>query len=516
MRLVKIALLLLIVSPTWAQEEVIVEPTEAGALNNIILGDTIAGGVRRDPNAVYVLRRNAVYKLTAEIRNPGYSLTIRAEDGPGSRPIIMPSAASGGDSQRPFTAQGDLTLEGVYVTCYNDLGGFADRIIRVNISNVRINLSDCWFDGAGQSIVRSDTDGNSVFMENCIVSHAGNAFNPNNGRIVDFRQNGDTLLMANNTFYNVTSRIMRLSDGFTVRFANIHNNTIVNTGQVVADLGELAVGFVRDNIIINGGFLGDVRSSALFQYDELSDAAEAQYALEGITQQIHVYNNWFHYDNSVMKVWQDTILRRDDLFDDDMFPFLRGPDGSPIDSATLYSTYTFTNDIQLKNSPGMSEQVLKGMIIDQLFAQNIDNGSSPNWGFTNSPFFKLINGDLEIPYEFPYDFSYSATEAAATLATDGGQLGDRNWELETFNLVLNTETPENDQVFYPNPATNTINLLGSQQITSFRLLSLDGKLIIEQVNVNQPIDVSQVVPGAYIVVATTANGENKKQILFKR
>jgi len=89
LRLLIIVNLLLITSIQLKSQElkrVIIEPERVGILNDVINNDTLPDG-SRDPNTVYVLLRNGIYKTTGEIQNPGFHLRIEAEKGPGAMPM---------------------------------------------------------------------------------------------------------------------------------------------------------------------------------------------------------------------------------------------------------------------------------------------------------------------------------------------------------------------------------------------------------------------------------------------
>ena len=49
----------------------------AGTINNVIQGDTLANGARTNPNRVYMLYRGGYYQLNATLTtNPGTHITI--------------------------------------------------------------------------------------------------------------------------------------------------------------------------------------------------------------------------------------------------------------------------------------------------------------------------------------------------------------------------------------------------------------------------------------------------------
>ena len=86
-------LAILFVVPTFSNgNEVIIEPGHPDSvsqhLNLIIMGDTLANGERRDPEAIYVLRRESIYWSADYFRNDGFFLHLKSEDTEGPLPIV--------------------------------------------------------------------------------------------------------------------------------------------------------------------------------------------------------------------------------------------------------------------------------------------------------------------------------------------------------------------------------------------------------------------------------------------
>ena len=507
--------LLLAGAAAFAKRTVEVSPDSLGALNFAIIGDTLEAGGRIDSNTVYILRRNAVYKTVGEIRNPGFNLTIRAEEGNGARPIIQPAVVTGGISVRPFTALGNLTLEGLYITSIDDLGTYINRIIRAQADSLRIILRDCWFDGTGQSVLRFDNVGGKAYMENCIASHIGRTFVPNNGRIVDFRTNGDSLIVRNNTIFNVTQRLMRVTSGRAVRYAEFSNNTIVNVAQLLTDFEECFEAKFVDNLVVNGVFEGTARGGEQVDLVLLTRENASLLNVNENDQSIEITNNWFYTTPDVEEVWADSLTAVP-FYDSNLVTI------SGIDSLSLIAPpFTFTGTVRFKNPPPLPQNVVVGMIFDQLFADNLDNGSAPNWNFTSSPFFRVIDASLPFPWELPFDFSYSPTDGPATASTTGGQLGDPRWELEDFSIVTGLEELSERQpmVLFPNPTRDIFKVVMRENRILRRLEVMDARGIAIYTRLGKDfdpvVDISSFKSGIYFVSATDRSGRTYVQRLIK-
>ena len=453
------SILYLVSLSVFSQREVIVEPTRLGILNDVISGDTLENGDRVDPNTVYILRRNGVYKTPTSIFNGGFKLTIRAEDGPGAMPIIQPTPLDGGDVSRPFNVSDEFELDGIYVTNISDIGTPDTRIIRMNAATTA-RLKNCWFDGTSQSVIRFDAPGSSVFMENCIISHVGETFDTGNGRIIDVRGTGDipaadSIVFRNNTVFNISRRIVRHSNDLSTKYLEISNNTFVNSVTQIASIENSLMVKIVDNLFVNPSLAGD---NNLFSIDPFT--AQNIYIPLGIdpTRRVEVHNNWFYTQPEVLEVWADSV-EYGDFFDSD-FRFdlvdINGQffnDTIAAENALLSEPYTFEGPVTFQNAPRPAESIIIGVINDRLFAPSRDDGTAPNWNYATSPFFRIIQGTLTFPWEFPYDFTYDISSAAATSASDGGPVGSMRWTPSVLQDVVvgQEELVANARnSFYPN------------------------------------------------------------------
>ena len=76
-----------------AGDTLLVLATPAGNINNVINGDTLAGGVRAHPDRVYKLRRGNVYQVTEPIKVNGPLHMIANDSSSGGVPIRPPVLA---------------------------------------------------------------------------------------------------------------------------------------------------------------------------------------------------------------------------------------------------------------------------------------------------------------------------------------------------------------------------------------------------------------------------------------
>lgn len=413
-------ILFLFSTQIYAQDTLVVDSNngEFGVLNATIAGDTTDTGER--VHKVYELKRGQTYILNGAIEHRDYHLIIVAEEGDGPRPILQPGVGDGGVSDRPFRARGDLTLQGLFVTGENQLGGLEERIIRVSADDVRIELMDCEFDRDSQTLLRLDNEGNSIFINNCIISRMGTPNDADNGRVVDDRGNQvDTLVMESNTMYNITSRIIR-DGGSVINYAKFNNNTVFSVGQRVCDFGEVATLEMKNNIIVNPTFLGAEQdflegSTTELDPEDLPLAAIIVDSLDsesGLTQSITISNNNIFTNQELLDARpginpdpedNDTIVSRP-IFSPTALNFI---EASGTGDTNIEEVLVFTN------SP-----VIPTVFVEQFWADFEGNGDQDPWDMTDAP----------------YDLGYFEQAISATAADDGGKLGDSRWSLTLTGL----------------------------------------------------------------------------------
>ncbi len=433
-----------------------------GTLNAAIAGDTTATGERNDPlNTVYRLERGpeAYYGLTGSVSNDGFPLTIMAAEGDGARPFLQPRVVEG-ESSRAFRPQGNLRLVGLHVTNLDDLGGLNDRILRCSEDNIKIYAEDCWFDKASQSFIRTDNPGQSYFLTDCVISNIGEPGDPNNGRGIDDRGNDiDTVYMKNCTWYNVTSRIIR-DDGGSIKYAHLENNTLANIGQMGITFGPIEELAMINNIAVNMGFMP--------KDDDDGWIVLSADSVEGVAPVITMTNNTAYLDSTKLLPYMNDTTTFTPFMNPTLLAGLIATgqaqlnmnldieftDGAPFNDSMLI--YHYDPDFEVANTPFWEEPAVPGV------------GEGGNGIY-----------HLDVPYDFGF-----VHNRAFVGSTDGGQMGDRNWEADRGDFVpvdfensqdrlfwhqfANAgDAPEN-MVIVPNPDKSGINT--SDHVMMFNVL----------------------------------------------
>jgi len=436
-----------------------------GTLTDTIAGDTTALGERIDPeNTVYRLQRGdqAIYLLEGSISNSGYPLTIEAAEGDGARPFLQPHVVDGGESSRAFRPRGDITLKGLHVTNLDDGGLRIDRILRCSADDIRVTLDDCWFDQASQSFIRVDDPGMSFFITNCVISNIGEPSDANNGRGIDDRGNDiDSIVFENCTFFNLTSRIIR-DDGGVINYAKVNNNTMVNVGQMGITFGAIDTLILTNNIAMNAGFLPKDDDDDWFVF-----AADS---VEGVAPYVEMTNNTAYVDTAMILAYLNDTITVTPIF-------------NPTLAAAVYAAGNIDDNenwnIVFTDGPPFNDS----MVI-YTYDPAWMGGDAPAWVVPDLP----AGGNGLYHLDVYYDFGYAHTQAVLG-ATDGLQVGDRNWDA-TFTTGIRPVLQEGVSLsLYPMPVGNNATIsfeLKADALVQMEVYSLTGQLVTEVINTQYP------------------------------
>ncbi len=437
-------------------QRVVQVPQGVGTLNEAIDSDTTSTGERVDPNTIYEVENGGLYLLNGSIEHRGFHLHIRTPDIEGEKARLVPAVVEGGESSRAFRARGDLTIEGLFVTNEDELGGVNTRIIRISADSVTITLRNCHLDKDGQSAFRFDNNGISVFMYNTIVSNIAGDYD--NGRGFDDRGNNiEELVVENCTFYNISSRVLRDGGGFIKNFVFNHN-TVVNTGRRVVDIGEAVNVEFTNNLMVQHSILGQDTSSTFTVVNVDSLTSES---LAGLTQTVLISNNNFYRDPAYDAVYPDSA---------EAVPLFNETAQAFIDEAGTGNT-VYMEAVEFANGPAVQPEQVQDFW---------DSGQ---------------NNTIGIPFDTsgePFDFEYPQTAAAFTRGTDGLPLGDLNW----FGLATSVEDlpsspgPETFRLLsnYPNPfnpETNIVYNLPNRATVSLTIFNTLGQKITTLIDAQQ-------------------------------
>ncbi|GIV36361.1 MAG: hypothetical protein KatS3mg032_0740 [Cyclobacteriaceae bacterium] len=416
-------------------------PQGYGTLNEIIRNDTLANGQRKDPNTVYILKRGGVYVLSGTILASGFDLNIEAEEGSGPRPFIIMGFLTGATQvEESFKVFNNLKMKSLHITNVNEFNTYIARVISVDGPNARLEFSDCLIDRSGQTFIRLNSGGSKIFMRNCTVSRMGRPSNPDNGRVIDDRGNLiDSLVVENNTWYNVTSRVVR-DGGGDINYARFNQNTFVNIGQRFAAIGGINKFYFNNNIVVNPRFYGNSPTSG---------TVSLEFNLVGESPVINLDYNNIYYTDAVINAWSYISSQQST-------PVIRPPFVAP------------SNEIYINNASGLIEEQLN-------FINGPDDPSdiiieSELGESTNVPDWDWTSATSELPWDLVADayhnFGYSSLTNSYSGSSSNEPLGDLRW-FNGFEILWNLkelikdasnllqELMENDGIIAVNPAAIT-------------------------------------------------------------
>lgn len=460
-----------------AHDLIIEPPTAPGVyINNDILGDTLAGNVRKDPDRVYVLRRGGQYYVNTQIRNTGWVLRVKAEDGSGRKPVlfVIRNTTTGTTPGRIFDVRGNLSIKNIILDGYVEadittIGNMQGALITVSASGFDVVADSCIFTNSSGNHIRTDSAPRVVKVTNSIFANMGylGTSNFGAGKALDLRAGScDTLLLVNNTFVNSQDRIIRhYNSSANIKYMKFDHNTIVNS---MSYHGNLVLGKVGKKMEITNNLFYDafaagndtdyvrqVEFSNCLEYDSRGLARMTWVNTEPNDSTQWVVNNNYYVVSTEGQAWYDKWASAG----------VTG-EGSPLtwhqNKRVADSTKTFTKvNLTLTNIP-------------RLMTAMMDWYRSPTGGNKTK-----ATTTWSAPYDYDrrswtyYTDTLSCTYPTSSSAYIGAEgyfpAGDLNWYPSMLNLwksggTVGVEKPNSVPLSftlnqnYPNPFNPTTNI----------------------------------------------------------
>ncbi len=465
------------------QDTVYVPVLPAGNLNNVINGDTLAGGFRAHPNRVYKLKRGAIYQVTAPMVVNG-SLNVIANDTTGNMrpPVLAPAILTDNSSIDHFFdlvgKGGRVSMNNVYllsIRADNNALGWSDGF-RIPADSVKVKLRGVIFDGFSDAGMTTSGQWCSFDVQDCVFRNhqhgtswfGGQPFMTGGGIHEDSVQFINNTFIANNSYswairgfdrfgvFSHNTMIFGTVNPFLIRQA--YNARITNNIFYAMH----SMGGIPDHVI-NSWFLNypDTASSSIIffrAYDTVStwyhlwgntpingpnaslDSAHGVYEnmLNPANRYIDVHNNAYFWPQKYLdfvKSYNDTVQTKDST---DV------PDGTP-NEVKMYLTRklylpTFVNDYTRWTVDSLAGKLSPTVKIEGNF--NADPGFDPS--VTNhidsliAYVWKIATGKLDIRWSYPSNTLYPpvwplpenlayTNTALQSAGSDGFALGDLNW-----------------------------------------------------------------------------------------
>ncbi len=209
-----------------------IAPLPVGNVNNVIVGDTLAGGLRAHPNRVYRLTRGSIYQVTAPFIING-SIKIVATRGtnrpPVLAPAILPDGSSIGDFFRFYGKGSSVQISNVYLISIRADGaqlGWSTGM-SLNADSIKLKLRGVIFDGFTASGLSVNAHWSKMDVQDCDFRNLMHATSWFGGQpfISGAPIHMDTCKFINNTFFSCNSYLWSVR-GYD-KYSVFEHNTIV-------------------------------------------------------------------------------------------------------------------------------------------------------------------------------------------------------------------------------------------------------------------------------------------------
>jgi hypothetical protein len=239
-------------------------------LRSVILGDTLSTGARRNLNRVYKLQKGGLYWLANRIENTqkGSTFPLRlVGEAPGTAhdlnpPLIQLShtATGGAPDGRMITGLTDVTLKGLYITGREDGGAQTNnyQFITMTANGSKFTIDNCIFEQSNFAVLAFTGSRNVIKITN---SKFRNLIERPitqqwTGRGVSVWADQDSVILENNTFFNIGCFVFQLEGG-SAKYVRFNHNTIVECGRQLVQGNWWQNAYIANNLIINGFWQGE-------------------------------------------------------------------------------------------------------------------------------------------------------------------------------------------------------------------------------------------------------------------
>jgi hypothetical protein len=552
-------ILILFTATMLAQDIVDVDALPPGNINNVINGDTIAGGLRANPDRIYRLQRGFVYQVTAPMHING-NLNIIATDGTDRPPVLAPAILPDGSSPDYFfwfIGKGaKINLNDIYLHSFRADGAQLGWSTGMGLGSdsMELKLRGVIFDGWSSTGIRIDAHWNKIDVQDCHFRNLqhGSAWFGGQPYLTGSPVHMDTVIFRNNTFFACNSYLWSIR-GYDVHSVFEHN-TVAYTAVNPFLIRQGSNLHINNNLfygvhamggnpthVIDGWFLNypDTASSSIIRVRGLDSvsywsklwnstiAGPNAYidSARGVTAEtVNPSNRVFEVQNNAyfwpqkyydfLKSYNDTVETVDSIgapvYGDDYQPgfafkrVLRAP--------TWISDYAQWTIDSLFPAVGTQSTVAGNLNTDPGFNPTVANHMDK----LNEYILKITTNKLDVPWFFdpnnsvyppawplPEDLRYT-NSALMSAGTDGLPLGDLNWFPELVGVQTKDNIPIKYELSdaYPNPFNPEtkidfmISKSANVKLSIFNILGQKVKTLVNQ----------EMNPGTY---SATWNGKDE-------
>jgi|WetSurMetagenome_2_1015567.scaffolds.fasta_scaffold06192_2 hypothetical protein len=450
-----------------AQDEMIVEWDDGSgnivqdALYNAVMGDTIAGGVRANLNRVYVLKTGGYYWNYQTISN-NFPLRIVGQT-PGStfetHPAVVQMVTDivgGGAPGKMITCSSDLTLKNLYLIGQDELGtGGYYQPIEINAANKRFVFDNCVFERSDFSMIAwAGGHDNDITITNCtfrnlIERHPTQQWT---GRGLSVWTDADSIIIENNTFFNVNMCAIQIENG-AANYVRFNHNTLVDIGRAMSSTSNVwwREAYFANCLYVNVYWHGDGACDYRADYQPGRDPRAyytgifpvnpmpSRYGTD-IGRRILFTNSAAYLDNFFTSRYADTVRVQPftNTVTDSFFTTYSPTNGGQMliqDTTWLSANPNFTAN---PNTPAQLQAMYDHITASRGY-QYYQSGVQALPYYYALP---VVSGDTlwaEPSWPLPENFTYSDANML-TAGTDGLPLGDLNWfQTQKADFELNKD-----------------------------------------------------------------------------
>ncbi|MEO1021542.1 MAG: CBM35 domain-containing protein [Bacteroidota bacterium] len=423
------------------------------SLFNTIVGDTVAGGERANPNRVYRLRQGGFYYVEERIENQGWHLNIWGEPGdPGDEfanpPMIqLDPRADATTADKILTAGGDVTIKNVIINGKATNGNLQYEVLRSDGVDARLTFDNVIFEFAQWGIMGVYGRDSKLYVTNSRFRNFLSETQPWGGRGMSVWADVDTLFFENNSFVNIGGFGIQIEAG-SPEFTWINHNTFANVGRQMLLGAWVQEAYITNNLILNGFWHGEARSeisddrlepgsleefAGMFAIESLP----AQYGLD-LQRKIAISNNSFFLESE----YETYFTTDNDTFNIRKQPLLNDESQALFDAN---ANMVVANNLFDTQDPGFT--VYPDNSQDGInFITDVRQGNAPirlyYWSGSNRDF----SDHFSIEWPLSEDLTYSNNTLQGA-AIGGYPLGDLNWyPNDKANWEAN-RSAQRDQIF---------------------------------------------------------------------
>jgi len=300
---------LLFAGSLFAQEDIIViegGAAKAGLLEATINGDTLAGGVRKNPNRIYELKANGVYiqRGPINVKNPTGTITIRGQKG-GAKPVVIKQplndVAVGGS-----TLNSSLTFQNIQYHHMETSGAIDWNMFSVNGDDHKVIVEDCLIENCRIGFNSGGVlKGAKIILRNNYFRDLHDFSQWWAGRAAECKQPIDTLIIENNTFTG--AGLLFLSQQSLTDYAVINHNTIINCVKYPFLNQYWRELYFTNNLFVNANMVGEDMENVATGGQDPDALRHGIFGVDTIESSIKIQPKYLQADGKTLTAEVDQI-----------------------------------------------------------------------------------------------------------------------------------------------------------------------------------------------------------------